>query len=420
MSFYDAQPWSNQPRPQGWEQPPPPSRSGASSAVPGDDPTAFSSQIEEVDRAVDNLVKSGKLYGAMGGRRDSLPMIGSGGPRHFPDFDPRLGGMAPRHHSISDFDPVRSHQASNAQGFYANQRFQGRTNEPEGMAQTKRRMAAQRERELRNYHQEQQYNRNAMGGSAPASNRTDRTISPGNMSEEGRRHLITQQRNAIFQGEVAPIDTSTPRPAPNSAGLPPSATGRGPSPRNYDPFAMAQSKQGMGPDSSTPHSATQMHPPQAMASGPSPNVPQQRSRANSTSSPSSNPTSFSLFDNNNAQQSSRTSNSSPGGSSPTGKNPQTGNAGGVAPIGTRPVPGSQGAQAANPALNKGRSTTPLPSPLSYGFTSDDKGERRDAPSQSATQPSNGGNQQQQDVGVSLGWGNKSGSVWSTKPMGVWG
>lgn len=29
------------------------------------------------------------------------------------------------------------------------------------MAQAKRRMAAQRERELRNYHQEQQYNRSA-------------------------------------------------------------------------------------------------------------------------------------------------------------------------------------------------------------------------------------------------------------------
>jgi hypothetical protein len=71
-----------------------------------------------------------------------------------------------------DFDPARPHSASNAQGFYANQRFQQqqqpqqqqqqqqpRHNDADQMQQAKRRMAAQRERELRNYHQEQQYNR---------------------------------------------------------------------------------------------------------------------------------------------------------------------------------------------------------------------------------------------------------------------
>ena len=46
------------------------------------------------------------------------------------------------------------------QGYYAGQRFPGgRQSEAEQMLQAKRRMAAQRERELRNYHQEQQYNR---------------------------------------------------------------------------------------------------------------------------------------------------------------------------------------------------------------------------------------------------------------------
>lgn len=45
------------------------------------------------------------------------------------------------------------------QNYYASQRFQGRPNEVDPMMQAKRRMAAQRERELRNYHQEQQYNR---------------------------------------------------------------------------------------------------------------------------------------------------------------------------------------------------------------------------------------------------------------------
>lgn len=71
--------------------------------------------------------------------------------------------MAPstmqRHHSLSEFDPMRPHSASNLQGYYANQRYQPRASEAEQMLQQKRRMAAQRERELRNYHQEQQYNR---------------------------------------------------------------------------------------------------------------------------------------------------------------------------------------------------------------------------------------------------------------------
>jgi len=70
-----------------------------------------------------------------------------------------MGGPQ-RHHSVSEFENnPRNHPSGNAQGFYASQRYQGRTNEVDQMMQAKRRMAAQRERELRNYHQEQQYNR---------------------------------------------------------------------------------------------------------------------------------------------------------------------------------------------------------------------------------------------------------------------
>ena len=64
-----------------------------------------------------------------------------------------------RHHSVSEYDPMRPHASSNVQGYYAHQRFQHRPSEAEQMLQQKRRMAAQRERELRNYHQEQQYHR---------------------------------------------------------------------------------------------------------------------------------------------------------------------------------------------------------------------------------------------------------------------
>jgi hypothetical protein len=100
---------------------------------------------------------------------------GSGGPRQYNDYgtnhrhalehrrlteaDPRMGGGPQRHHSVSEYDGSRSHSASNVQGFYQNQRYAPRPNDADQMAQAKRRMAAQRERELRNYHQEQQYHR---------------------------------------------------------------------------------------------------------------------------------------------------------------------------------------------------------------------------------------------------------------------
>lgn len=69
--------------------------------------------------------------------------------------------MGPRHHSVSDFDGGR--QGGGVQGFYQNQRA-GPRGEADSMMQAKRRMAAQRERELRNYHQEQQYNRSMPPG----------------------------------------------------------------------------------------------------------------------------------------------------------------------------------------------------------------------------------------------------------------
>lgn len=130
------------------------------------DSNAFASQFEEIDRATDNLMKSGKWYpGQTAGssaaagpsRRESVPAAG----RNF-DYgaDARSGGGPPsRHQSVSEFDGGRPGSAG-LQGFYQGQRFPGgRQSEAEQVLQAKRRMAAQRERELRNYHQEQQYNR---------------------------------------------------------------------------------------------------------------------------------------------------------------------------------------------------------------------------------------------------------------------
>ncbi|KAL9103180.1 MAG: hypothetical protein Q9163_001746 [Psora crenata] len=176
MSTYDPQSWQLPIREAAWEQAPPSARLGMCASgwwewedggLTGPiDPAstmqnqqqqqqehlgAFNNQMEEVDRAYENLAKSGKVFN-MPPRRDSMPMMA--GPPPFTDFGPRM----PQRHSL-DYDPMRPYSGSNLQSYYASQRYQPRPNEAEQMMQAKRRMAAQRERELRNYHQEQQYNR---------------------------------------------------------------------------------------------------------------------------------------------------------------------------------------------------------------------------------------------------------------------
>ncbi|KAI9793701.1 MAG: hypothetical protein M1816_007596 [Peltula sp. TS41687] len=334
-----------------------------------------------------------------------------------------------RHHSLSEFDPMRPQSASNLQGYYANQRYQPRASEAEQMLQQKRRMAAQRERELRNYHQEQQYNRSLLAEMATTQGKPDRTMSPA-MSEEGRRELIARQHRALYGKDGSPYPTengtfgnesNTPRPAvQGSSSAAPANTGiRGPSPLSYDQFGANKNQahgQNGGQLTSEPH---QVQP--SSGSGPTPSQPQQRSRANSTSSPASNPNSFSLFENG-TQQSSRTSTSSPGGSPPRQGSKAAPVTPGHAPIGTRPSPSVQ-AQVNNPALNK-RSTTPLPSPLSYGFSHQDDTDAKERSTSSASNPSGPtGGAQEQNVS-NLGWGSKSG-VWGSKSSlgvqaSVWG
>ncbi|KAL7620909.1 hypothetical protein AAE478_008219 [Parahypoxylon ruwenzoriense] len=353
--------------------PPPPARSGANSAIPREDSIAFAYQFEEVDRAIENLVKSGKMFGP--------------------------GGRRPRPHSLEFGDPRAGHSGPNLQNFYAAQRHQSSrgSNEAEQMMQAKRRMAAQRERELRNYHQEQQYNRNVLADMS-YTGKPDRALSPGSMSEEERRELIARQRSALY-GEANYPDESAGRSG--VPGLPTTTSGhRGPSPLAYDYSRSAA--------------------PNAAEASSQPSDAQVLSRANSNASPQSNPpANIGIFDNAVSQQANRTSNSSPtGGSPPRAGGPpkptQTGSA--VAPIGTRP---SAASQASNPTLNK-RSTTPLPSPLSHGFSAsgnndDDQGVSTSAaPSNPPSAAADGYN----------GWGNRSG-VWGNKSSlgvqaSVWG
>lgn len=180
-------------------------------------------------------------------------------------------------------------------------------------------------------------------------------MSPNAMNEDDRRELIARQHRALY-GETSALYNNNPTssqdvrvqsagPGPGPGSVP--GPGRGASPLAFDPF-------GMQPQNASAEAAVQMPPrgDKDAAGG------AQEARANSNSSPSShqNPA-FGLFD---AQQATRTSNSSPGGSPPV-PGPKA-NGSGVAPIGTRPSQNQH--QPAGASLGK-RATTPLPSPLGY-------------------------------------------------------
>ena len=251
--------------------------------------------------------------------------------------------------------------------------------------------------------------------------KSERAISPSAMNEEERRELIAHQHRALY-GNDGPTyygsdnESQTPRPIGQGSGGPTSSTtGRGPSPLAFDTFGISQNQmQGGTNESAAQYSGNEQGQQQNATNGPSPKPPQQRSRANSTSSPSSNNQSFSLFEST-AQQSSRTSNSSPGGSPPRQAKASNGAIGtGVAPIGTRPAQ----SQAANPALNK-RSTTPLPSPLSYGFAPNENANANAISNNNERSTSAASNLQSgtKDTGMSMAWGSSSG-VWGKTPLGV--
>ncbi|KAI3327342.1 hypothetical protein HD806DRAFT_389961 [Xylariaceae sp. AK1471] len=352
------------------QTPPPPRSSGANSVVPRDESAAFSHQIEEVERAIDNLVKSGKMFVPPG--RHGRVASGHHGPRHSVEFpEPRAGG----------------HPGPNLQNFYASQRHQTSrgSNEAEQMMQAKRRMAAQRERELRNYHQEQQYNRNVVVD-VPYNGKPDRALSPGSLSEDDRRELIQRQRTALY-GDGHYDDTGAGRSGVH--GLSATSSQRGPSPLAFD---YGRPAPGVAEGATQPTDSHIL------------------SRANSNASPQSNP--------NTNIGATRTSNSSPTGSSPPGAGAASrqGQSGGaVAPIGTRP---SISSQAPNPALNKS-STTPLPSPLSHGISASGNGDENNPPTSGAP-----GNPSSATADGYNGWGNRSG-VWGNKSglgvqASVWG
>ena len=388
----------------------------------------------EVERAIENLVKSGKMYAPNG--RQPVPAIG--GPRQYPDFgtqgsqdgkDGKYSQQAdPRaRHSMGDYEHPRPHSGGHMQSFYAQQRYGGRPSEAEQMMQAKRRMAAQRERELRNYHQEQQYNRSELGLDARVMDKTlmtagvlsdvsgagttaksDRSMSPSTLSEEGRRELIARQHRALY-GNEAPnfyqpnaFDDNTSRPdAPGSGVQGPAGVGRGPSPRAMDPFGMGQSQSSLNADT-------------AAASG----IPTNQGERTSSNSPPASANnaaaaSFTAFEGAPQQN---TSNSPPRAESPARQAQKAATApigSGMGPIGSRPQQ-----QAPAQMLNK-RSTTPLASPMTFGFGSGEQNNATERSGSAASNPS--GNAEKSNV--SMAWGSGS-AVWGSKnPLGttsVWG
>ena len=234
------------------------------------------------------------------------------------------------------------------------------------------------------------------------------------MNEEDRRELIARQHRALYGNESSAYyegnsfsdESHTPRPGNQNAGNT-SAGGRGPSPRAYESYLKIQN-QGQTTMNET---AGQLNANDTTQKGPSPNPQQQRSRADSSVSPASNPPgqNFSLFESAAQQQSSRTSASSPGGSPP--RQSKT-SAPGVAPIGTRP--------AQNPTSNPAVTKAPSPSPLGYGFSNDNLTANSNSNERSTSAASNP-TSANKDSGMGA-WGSGSG-VWGNKSSlqaSVWG
>lgn len=340
------------------------------------------------------------------------------------------GAMSQRH--SMDFDPSRSHSASNLQNFYASQRYQGRQSEAEQVLQAKRRMAAQRERELRNYHQEQQFNRsestkvliglscltNAGVLAEMSSSKSDRSMSPSTMSEEGRRELLARQHRALYGNEASNFlpqggfgeEGSSGRDA--GSNVPTTGAGgmRGTSPRTADPF-------GMGQVSGQQGSVDKANPTSSMSN-------QEMGRTETAKSPAlgTAPAQFGKIDTS-VQQTGNSSNSPAGGESPNrsvAKAPTAPIGSGMGPIGTRlPQQQQPSQQPHNQSLNK-RSTTPLTSPMNnFGFGSSEQASNNERSGSSNSNPQPAQKETSSGMGA---WGTGSG-VWGSNKIGatsVWG
>lgn len=240
-----------------------------------------------------------------------------------------------------------------------------------------------------------------------SSNKSDRSMSPSTLSEEGRRELIARQHRALYGAENPAFAGQVPFTGDDAAGrdqgiaVPPGTAGavRGPSPRGIDPFGIpGQAQQGEGnmqgaapgQDGSRIEKAAS---PSAQASSGFGNLDASVSSSGKAPTPPS------------GEESSHSRQISKSTTAPVNS--------GMAPIGSRP----NNQQAPNQSLNK-RTTSPLPPSLGYGFGSSEQNADR---ANSANSASNAAKESSGNPGTGA-WGTGSG-VWGSNKIGttsVWG
>lgn len=220
--------------------------------------------------------------------------------------------------------------------------------------------------------------------------KTERSLSPGAMSEEDRRELIAAQHRALYGNESNLYMGENPpqHPASQDARVLAAVSG-GPNTTHpaFDSYGVPTGPSG--------DNGAHM---QTIGGGNQP-----RSRSNSTASPATNQGQYSRYEN--PQHANQGGQPSPRGS-PTRPGAQ-GPMGGVAPIGTRPVAGSGK-----------RNTPPMPSPLGYGYAGDTKGNQSSAERShsAASNPTSAG----AEKSANIGWGGNH--AWGPNKMQapVWG
>lgn len=239
-----------------------------------------------------------------------------------------------------------------------------------------------------------------------SSSKSDRSMSPSTMSEEGRRELIARQHRALYGSDGGAFlppggfgDEGNAREQGASVSATSNSGARGTSPRGVDPFGMsAQSVQGENPSQGT-------------------SAAHENNRGEKAASPASNtgPASFGTFEST-AQQPTKAStppSGEEGHSRQVSKSTTAPVGGSMGPIGSRPQAGSS----QNQTLSK-RTTSPLPSSVNHGFGNSDQSNER-----SASSNSNSNNQKEGNPNAGMGaWGTGSG-VWGTNKIGatsVWG
>ena len=222
-----------------------------------------------------------------------------------------------------------------------------------------------------------------------SSTKSDRSMSPSTLSEEGRRELIARQHRALYGNEApgfVPQGGFSDDGNNSASNVPSSAAGgvRGNSPRGMDPFGMPN--QGEGNTSGG----------------------QENNRKEKPTSPATGSASNQQFG---SSQKAPTPPTGEEGHSRNMSKSTTAPVGGMGPIGSRPS--TQG-QAPSQGINK-RSTTPL---YNFGSNNDQSAERAGSSNSNANNQKDSSNT---NSGMGA-WGAGSG-VWGSNKIGgtaVWG